>query len=68
MDFSARIHGTVTPRELENPWRNKKKINVPGGDEKRGFEKSPRAEPKSPTAYDSLVYYLIVDPIYNNYL
>lgn len=47
---------SLTPRERENPWRSKmKNNNVPGGDQKRGFEKSPRAEPRSPTVYDWVV-------------
>lgn len=47
---------SLTPRERENPWRSKKNNNnVAGVDGKRGFEKSPRAEPRSPTVYDWVV-------------
>lgn len=45
---------SLTPRERENPWRSKKKNNVPR-DGKSGTEKSPRAEPRSPTVYDWVV-------------
>jgi hypothetical protein len=45
---------SLTPRERENPWRSKKKNTVPR-DGKSGTEKSPRAEPRSPTVYDWVV-------------
>nr|ABK21467.1 unknown [Picea sitchensis] len=47
----------LTPRERENPWRsNKYKNNVPPAAAKRKSEKSPRAEPRSPTVYDWVVF------------
>jgi len=46
---------SVTPRERENPWRSRKKNNNVPGDAKSGPEKSPRAEPRSPTVYDWVV-------------
>jgi len=46
---------SLTPRERENIWRNKKNLNNVPGAVKKGSEKSPRAEPRSPTVYDWVV-------------
>jgi len=39
---------SLTPGERENPWRSHK--------HKKGSEKYPRAEPRSPTVYDWVVF------------
>lgn len=47
---------SLTTREPENPCRsNKYNNNVPTAAAKKKFEKSPRAEPRSPTVYDWVV-------------
>ena len=47
---------SLTTREPENPWRsNKYNNNVPTAAAKKKSEKSPRAEPRSPTVYDWVV-------------
>nr|ABK23285.1 unknown [Picea sitchensis] len=50
---------SLTPRERENPWRsNKYNKNVPGA-AKKGSEKSPKAEPRSPRVYDWVVMRIV---------
>lgn len=47
---------SLTPRERENPWRsNRYNINNVHGVAKKGSQKSPKGEPRSPKVYDWVV-------------